>query len=540
MPETASWYHASVAPVSRSKGKSAVGAVAYITGERLKDDSSSEWRTRGHPGEVLGWGSTAPPGAPAYLTDPAQIGKAWNDVQRSEKRINSHLCQHLNFALSREFSETDNALVCQHAAQKITDRYGVLATWAVHAPTDHGDERNSHGHIVFSLREIDKHGFGSKVESLTRGREGKKAELKWQRDTIAEVINERLALIGSNERVTSQSYKDRGIVQEPTKHLGNKQNQSELQGLATPKGDENREIRERNRAYEAEIIDFKERQVERILKGNPMSDTDRRAGFTEQDFRQQPEAEEKLAMMLKAQKERAIEVEKELQRRVEEDKKREAQLKEAEEQRAKEGGLTNANARYSMALGREYDIRDPYGSMARAAMTEYGMFIKQQEDYKRQASLETDPDKRHVIDLKREIEAYDYMALTSDRLAGQSYAITGKRHEREIEGEPTRKTQYEVQSERAEEFRSEATTHREELRDFEREKRNREMDEFDNQIKKATGRDHEPLETKDKDQELTEEQQAKLDAHRQHYRENEDRIRERGEERERGGGGRSY
>src|ERR1700674_1550720 len=51
-------------------------------------------------------------------------------------------------------------------------------------------------------------------------------------------------------------------------------------------------------------------------------------------------------------------------------RKRDATAKD-EARRHIEGEITSASARYSIALGEQYDVRDPYVSLARAAMSEY-------------------------------------------------------------------------------------------------------------------------------------------------------------------------
>ena len=107
MIASATWYHAHMDPVSRSEGKSAVGLAAYMTGETMKDERTGTWCKRNYPGEVLGWGTVAPPSSPAYLSDDKQLSKVWNAVEASETPINSHVANHWNLASSREFSEAD-------------------------------------------------------------------------------------------------------------------------------------------------------------------------------------------------------------------------------------------------------------------------------------------------------------------------------------------------------------------------------------------------------------------------------------------------
>jgi hypothetical protein len=112
------------------------------------------------------------------------------------------------------------------------------------------------------------------------------------------------------------------------------------------------------------------------------------------------------------------------QRRIAEEAIRERQAKQEAE--AKEAEIKDAKTRYAQALGDEYDIRDPYGSLARASMAEYSSFRRDREELSRQIAAETDPDKRRTLELRQEIELCDYMTITSHRIAGQSEVIVGR------------------------------------------------------------------------------------------------------------------
>jgi hypothetical protein len=134
---------------------------------------------------------------------------------------------------------------------------------------------------------------------------------------------------------------------------------------------------------------------------------------------------EKLAEA-KALKEQLTAFEQRKQQESDEAKKAEQDRRRADERRAAEGQENDAGSRYAQALGQNYDIRDPYSSLARAAMAEYGMFHKQRESLRREAERQKDPGKKTEIELRMKIEACDYMAITSERLAGISATIAGR------------------------------------------------------------------------------------------------------------------
>jgi hypothetical protein len=172
------------------------------------------------------------------------LSDAWNASTACEKRKDSELAKHWNIALPRQSTPEQQGELMRDMAQKITDRYGVMVTWAVHEASEHGDDRNAHGHLVLGTRTIDENGFGPKAAGLNGPK--RKAELVWQREMFADTINRYLDGQGIDERVSAKSYKDRGIDQEPTLHMGNAVNQAELKGERTSIGDENRARKARN------------------------------------------------------------------------------------------------------------------------------------------------------------------------------------------------------------------------------------------------------------------------------------------------------
>ena len=118
-------------------------------------------------------------------------------------------------------------------------------------------------------------------------------------------------------------------------------------------------------------------------------------------------------------------------------KQREAEIAEAQRQekerreqsnREKElraGDISDAGTRYSGALG-EAGGANVYQTLANAALAEGAAFKKEQEALRKEAAAEKDPEKRALIDLRRQIEAHEYMALTSQRLAGISATLAGR------------------------------------------------------------------------------------------------------------------
>jgi len=161
------------------------------------------------------------------------------------------------------------------------------------------------------------------------------------------------------------------------------------------------------------------------LDEKQMPEPDQAATFAAQrerlirDAAQLAEAEKAQAQMHSARNFRE-----QMERDAEAAKANEKQRQQKDGDRAAAGDMADAHNRYAQALGSTYDIRDPYRSLANAAMVEYASFHRQQDALRKEAAAEQDPDKRRLIELRREIEGHDYMTITSDRLAGISRAIT--------------------------------------------------------------------------------------------------------------------
>jgi hypothetical protein len=149
----------------------------------------------------------------------------------------------------------------------------------------------------------------------------------------------------------------------------------------------------------------------------------RRAEAKEQADRQAEQAQEmerleKVREAYKAQLARMAE-----EARLQEESRRQAE-KDAQ---AVTGDIRNPHYRYGQALAQHYDMRNPYGSLARAAMGEYGLFLRDREHLDREIARAKTPEARQALELRREIEFKEYMAITSDRIAAQSEIIVGRR-----------------------------------------------------------------------------------------------------------------
>lgn len=89
--------------------------------------------------------------------------------------------------------------------------------------------------------------------------------------------------------------------------------------------------------------------------------------------------------------------------------------------------IRNASVRYAQALGMHYNVLDPYASLASAAIAEHAAFRSDRERLDKQIDQAANPEVRRALEVRRDIEKSDYIALTSDRIAQQSFVITGNK-----------------------------------------------------------------------------------------------------------------
>lgn len=174
-------------------------------------------------------------------------------------------------------------------------------------------------------------------------------------------------------------------------------------------------IKEEDERREQVMAEEEERRQEGIRE-----EEKRQAAYKEQAERQVEQAQE-----MEAQEERLSAFRAEMARRAEGAKREDEQRRQAES-RAREGEIRDAGSRYGQALGRHYEIKDPYGSLGRAAMEEYRTFLQDRESLKRQIAKADDPKERESLELRQRIESAEYMAITCNRIATQSEIIVGR------------------------------------------------------------------------------------------------------------------
>ena len=272
--DTIAIYHCSIKIVSRGKGKSAVAAAAYRSGEKL----TNEWDGLTHDytkkGGVVHSEILLPAHAPPAFSDRSTL---WNSVELSEKSNNAQLAREVEITLPVELSrEEQTRLVREYCSSQFVSK-GMIADFNLH---DTGGG-NPHAHILLTMRPLDERGAwlpkskkeyvldenGEKIRLPSGRYKTRKVDLvDWNNRENAEVwrrawadlANEFLAQNNRPERIDHRSYERQGIDQLPTVHVGVAASQMEKKGIVTERGELNRSINAANRIL---------REIRRLVRG---------------------------------------------------------------------------------------------------------------------------------------------------------------------------------------------------------------------------------------------------------------------------------
>ena len=144
-------YHCNISIVSRGKGKSAVAAAAYRSGEKLTNEWDGMTHDYTRKGGVVHTEIMLPPHAPPSFSDRSTL---WNSVELYEKAGNAQLAREIDAALPIELSREEQIrLVREYCSSQFVFK-GMCVDFAIH-DTDSG---NPHCHIMLTMRPLDERG----------------------------------------------------------------------------------------------------------------------------------------------------------------------------------------------------------------------------------------------------------------------------------------------------------------------------------------------------------------------------------------------
>ncbi len=231
-------FHLSVKVISRASGRSAVAASAYRAAERLHDERLDRDHDFTNKDGVVHSEVMLPEGAPPEFADREKL---WNAVEAAEKRKDAQLSREVEFAIPCEMNKSQGIVLARDFVKTEFVEKGMIADLNVHWDIGKDGMAKPHAHVMLTMREVGKDGFGAKV------REWNKSELVEQwRERWAEHVNQRLAELDIDARVDHRSLEAQGIGLEPQDKIGPAASRIGGRGLEAERIEEHRAIAQRN------------------------------------------------------------------------------------------------------------------------------------------------------------------------------------------------------------------------------------------------------------------------------------------------------
>ena len=283
---------------SRKQNKSAVASIAYRSGMKLHDERNDKTHNyEARKKDVLSADIILPS---AFNGANIELDRAtiWNNAERAEKRKDARVAREWLINLPHQLDEQTRKQLAHSFAQKLSDRYNVIADCCIHKPSDKeikkgADPRNFHAHIMLTTREIDiENGqiiFTKKAISELSDTDRKKLGLSRMSDEMTAIkqiwddtANPVLEAHGLS-KMDYRSHKEKGDDLLPQVKMGVNATQLERQGKRTRLGDINRDIKQKN-----EIIFESRRQYERetdtFIKTSNRNITERKRTFEQTEY----------------------------------------------------------------------------------------------------------------------------------------------------------------------------------------------------------------------------------------------------------------
>ena len=272
-------YHCTCKIISRGQGRSAVGAAAYRSGEKLYNEYDGIEHDYTKKGGVVYSEIMLCENAPKEYQDRQTL---WNAVEQIEKSSKAQLAREYEVALPVELSREEQIkLVRDFAKENFVDN-GMCVDFSIHDKED----GNPHAHIMLTTRPIeqdnswgvkqkkeyilDKNGQKQydkkkqtyKCKTVKTTNWGSKEFLQRSRESWAEKINQELEKKSLPQRIDHRSLKEQGVDRVPTIHEGGAR-KLEKRGIKTDRGKINREIKTAN--GQMQTIDILTKQTQKEI-----------------------------------------------------------------------------------------------------------------------------------------------------------------------------------------------------------------------------------------------------------------------------------
>ncbi|WP_036141862.1 MobA/MobL family protein [Luteibacter sp. 9135] len=246
---------------SRAAGHSAVAGVAYRLGLKLYDQRTGLWhdyRKRQLGEEIVRALTVAPPGAPAWATDPELL---WNKVEAAERRKDAQVARDYRIPIPFGLHDEAASALAERMARFIADRLHTAVSLGLHRDADRDalgsvkpiELQGFHAHLYFPTRKLDftvdargegatgAAGMGEKLSMLSNKRTSaqfvEQLNAHW-----ASLANEFAAAQNLPPTYEYLSYARLGLDIKAQPTLGRAATAMERKGLRTWKGDRLRDL----------------------------------------------------------------------------------------------------------------------------------------------------------------------------------------------------------------------------------------------------------------------------------------------------------
>ena len=184
----------------------------------MTDKYYGEVRDFSRKSDVVTHFTIAPEGSPSWAFDAEQL---WNAVEVRETGKKWQVAFEWEVALPNELKPAERESIAHEFGEWLRDEYGVAVTIGIHEGGTRGNGKNDHMHVMMTTRPLDENGWSkTKLRDFNAPPGKENPNVTHVRKQIAEFINDALEDAGSDTRVDYRSFKERGIDEQPTKHLG--------------------------------------------------------------------------------------------------------------------------------------------------------------------------------------------------------------------------------------------------------------------------------------------------------------------------------
>lgn len=272
-------YHCTCKIISRGQGRSAVGAAAYRSGEKLYNEYDGIEHDYTKKGGVVYSEIMLCENAPKEYQDRQTL---WNAVEQIEKSSKAQLAREYEVALPVELSREEQIKLVRDFAKENFGDNGMCVDFSIHDKED----GNPHAHIMLTTRPIEQDnswGVKQKKEYILDKNGQKQYDKKKQtykcktvkttnwdskeflqrsRESWAEKVNQELEKKSLPQRIDHRSLKEQGVDRVPTIHEGGAR-KLEKRGIKTDRGKINREIKTAN--GQMQTIDILTKQTQKEI-----------------------------------------------------------------------------------------------------------------------------------------------------------------------------------------------------------------------------------------------------------------------------------